>query len=109
MGQTAPGGVAVELIIHDAGVTAAVTGDLDLNTSPVLLDQVGGVFEGEPSELTMDLTGVAFCDSAGISALIGLRQRGAERGWVLRVVNPQPAVRRMLVDFTGLGDYLNVT
>jgi len=56
----------------------------------------------------VDVAGVDFCDSAGISALIGLRQRCDEAGWLLRVVNPQPAVRRMLVDYTGLGEYLNV-
>jgi len=58
--------------------------------------------------LTLDLTGVGFCDSSGISVLVKLRQLCDQRGWLLRTVNLQPAVRRIVVDFGGLGDYLNV-
>ena len=60
------------------------------------------------SELTVDMTAVGFCDSAGIGALVTLRHRCDERGWRLRVVNLQPPLRRMLVEFSGLGEYLNV-
>ena len=56
----------------------------------------------------VDLSDATFLSSIGISALVRLRQRCDKQGWVMRVVNPQPAVRRVLVDFTGLGDYLNV-
>jgi anti-sigma B factor antagonist len=107
--QPSLGSLGVDVTTHSSGVTVAVSGDMDLSTSPVLLERLAAVALGEVGgELTIDLANVPFCDSAGITALIGLRQRCEQSGWLLRVANPQPAVRRMLVDFTGLGDYLNV-
>ena len=104
-----PGGLAANIRPDPTGVTVTIAGDLDMSTAPVLVDRVRTVFaDDERTELTLDLTGVAFCDSAGISALVQLRQQCEQHGWRLSVVNTQPAVRRMLVDFTGLGDYLNV-
>jgi anti-anti-sigma factor len=66
------------------------------------------VLERERGEITVDVASVNFCDSSGITALIKLRRRCDERGWHLRTVNLQPAVRRIVVDFGGLRAYLNV-
>jgi anti-anti-sigma factor len=102
-------GVAVDVVADAAGATVRVSGDLDLSTAQPFLDRTLPVPERHPgSELTVDLSAVSFCDSAGIAALIKLRQRCEERGWRLRTVNLRPALRRILVDFSGLGDYLNV-
>jgi anti-anti-sigma factor len=108
-----PEALAVQTIAHATGVRAQVRGDLDPVSSPTLVDQVSAVFGTEAGaaadgELTLDLAGVDFCDSAGASALVTLRQRSVREGWRFQIVNLQPPVRRMLVDFTGLGDYLNV-
>jgi len=99
----------VTRVTRDAsGVTVAVEGELDLGTSPRLVAQAAVIDDQPGRQLTVDLSGVGFCDSAGISALLHLRQQCDHAGWVLRVVGPQPAVRRVLVDFTGLGTYLNI-
>ena len=85
-----------------------MAGQLDLSTAG-RLGEVRDLIGPEPGlELTVDLGSVEFCDSAGINALVGLRQRCDQVGWAMRVINPQPPVRRVLVDFTGLGGYLNV-
>jgi anti-anti-sigma factor len=60
------------------------------------------------AELTVDLSAFGFCDSACIGALVALRKQCEDEGWFMRTVHPQQAVRRILVDFTGLGEYLNV-
>ena len=102
-------GIAVDVVADTEGATARVSGDLDLSTAQPFLDRTLPVPDRHPgSQLTVDLAAVSFCDSAGIAALIKLRQRCEERGWQLRTVNLQPALRRILVDFSGLGDYLNV-
>jgi anti-anti-sigma factor len=104
-----PESLVVETIAHATGVRAQVRGDLDPIGSPALVDQVSAVLGADADgELTLDLAGVDFCDSAGASALVTLRQRCAQAGWRFQMVNLRPAVRRILVDFTGLGDYLNV-
>jgi anti-anti-sigma regulatory factor len=123
--------LVVELRWDAAGATATVTGDLDMATAPSLTSAVRDALDGPPDRaedgteagaaaedgaadaaagrrLTLDLAGVAFCDSAGISALVEVRRACADEGWSLRLVGLQPGVRRVIVDFTGLGEYLDV-
>jgi anti-sigma B factor antagonist len=104
-----PQGFSVEVTTHSTGVTAAVSGELDIATSSATYARIAPCLTGDPgAELTLDLGQVTFCDSAGINALVSLRKQCDSQGWLLRVVNLQPPVHRVLVDFTGLGDYLNV-
>jgi anti-sigma B factor antagonist len=98
----------VDLTTTSAGATLTVDGDLDLASAPVVVDRTSPVLDARGGELTLDLTGVGFCDSTGITALIKLRQLCDQSGWRLRTVNLQAPVRRIVVDFGGLGDYLNV-
>jgi anti-sigma B factor antagonist len=104
-----PEPLTVRVNQDEAGVTVEVDGDLDLSTARHLLERAIGFVDGAaPATMTVNLSGVGFCDSAGISVLVLLRQRCEESGWRFQVVGTQDRVRRMLVDFTGLGDYLNV-
>jgi anti-sigma B factor antagonist len=104
-----PGSLAVDLNSDADGVVAVVSGDLDMATSRSLTAAVRGAVDPSNARLlTLDLSGVGFCDSAGISALVEIRQSCIESGWRLRVVRLQPNVRRVIVDFTGLGEYLDV-
>ena len=90
-------------------VTVTFVGDLDLAGASKLMERALPLLDREEGrQMTLDLAGVEFCDSSGITALVELHKRSAERGSQLRVVNMQPAVRRVVVDFAGLGDYLNV-
>jgi anti-anti-sigma factor len=108
MSQT-QGGIAVDVAADPAGATVKVAGDLDLSSAQQFMDSTLSVPERySGSELTVDMTAVGFCDSAGLAALIKLRKRCDEVGWRLRTVNLQPALRRIVVDFSGLGNYLNV-
>src|SRR5262245_1080699 len=100
-------GVSVD--VQSAAVTVTLVGDLDIGSAQKVMDAVLPVLDQyESRDMTLDLTGVEFCDSSGMTALIKLRKRTAESGWRLHTVNLQPAVRRIVVDFGGLGDYLNV-
>jgi anti-sigma B factor antagonist len=104
-----PDPLAVRVEADGAGVTVDVHGDLDLSTADVLLDRATSFVDWSvPATMALDLSGVGFCDSAGISALVLLRRRCEEWGWRFRIVGAQDRVRRVLVDFTGLGEYLNV-
>jgi len=103
-----PRATAIDVVRDSAGATVTVEGDLDLASAPRVMDRTLPLLDPAGGELTLDLTGVAFCDSSGITALIKLRQRCDQSGWRLRTVNLQPPVRRIVVDFGGLGEYLNV-
>src|SRR5262245_18385247 len=98
----------VDITTDSAGATLSVDGDLGLSSAPLVMDRTVQVLDPRGGELTVDLTGVAFCDSSGITALIKVRQLCDQSGWRLSTVNLQPPVQRIVVDFGGLGEYLNV-
>jgi anti-sigma B factor antagonist len=106
--QPVPGTLTVDVKPDATGVVVTVDGDLDMATTRILTARTDEIAADWGAEVTLDLAGVGFCDSLGISVLVRLRQRCDERGWIFRVINVQPAVRRTLVDFSGLGDYLNI-
>jgi anti-sigma B factor antagonist len=99
----------IDVVQVESGAVLIAGGDLDIATASDLIAAAGEIFTaGSGPELAVDLAGVRFCDSAGINALIKVRKLADEHGWSLRVVNPQPAVSRVL-QLTGLVGHLNVS
>ena len=104
-------GLSVEVTQTPDGPVISAAGDLDLSTAdhleaavtPFIKDPVNA----SAGTLTVDLAKIDFCDSAGINALVKLRQLGHEAGWTLTVVNPQPHVRHVL-ELSGLTKFLAV-
>jgi anti-sigma B factor antagonist len=92
---------------HSDGSTLLVMGDMDLQTVDTLVSQATAVLETAPGTLTLDLSGVAFCDSVGVAGLVRIRQLCDAAGSRLRVVNPQRPVRRV-IDITGLHAFLGI-
>jgi anti-anti-sigma factor len=85
---------------------AAVAGEVDLATAPVLHDRLLGLLDGQaPAVLEVDLARCTFLDCTGISALVSVRNAAVQTGRQMRVTHPQPLVRRVL-DLTGLLDVL---
>jgi anti-anti-sigma factor len=64
---------------EDDGRHARVRGVLDVFTSPVLAAKVLANLPGDTRKLLIDLRDVNFVDSAGVSALVRLRQEGRAR------------------------------
>jgi anti-sigma B factor antagonist len=84
-----------------SGPTVRVWGEVDVQTSPVLDEQLQSVLDQGPSSVVVDLGEVTFLDSTGLSVLIAGLKRCQAAGGSLRVVAPQPNVRRVL-EITGL-------
>jgi anti-anti-sigma factor len=85
---------------------AAVAGEVDLATAPVLSDRLLSLLHGQaPAVLEVDLAECTFVDCAGIGALVGVRNAAVHTGRQMWVTHPQPLVRRVL-DLTGLLDVL---
>ena len=55
-------------------VTMTVTGELDLASAPQLREACAGVLQREPTAVRVDLSGLTFLDSSGISVLVQLQQ-----------------------------------
>ena len=73
----------------------AVAGDIDLATCESLLDAVYDTLTADVHALDIDVSGVTFCGSAGISAFLIVRRRAQEKGKTLRLVNLNSWIERV--------------
>ncbi len=99
--------VSIDLMASTTGVLLTVAGEVDSSTAPSVRAAVDTAFADGARELTVDLEGVTFLDSAGLCVLAGAHRRAAEHGVVLRVVASGRAVVRPL-QITGLYGLLAV-
>jgi anti-sigma B factor antagonist len=77
-----------------------LTGELDLATTPQLQSAVQQVIDADEHSITLDLTGLTFCDSTGLGLFVAINHQ-LRGGLVLR--NPAPQVQKLLRT-TGLND-----
>ncbi|MGK5641714.1 STAS domain-containing protein [Streptomyces sp. URMC 126] len=63
-----------------AGPVLHVAGDLDYERAPALRRQVAGLALRPDQCLVVDLSGLEFCDSTGITALLAARQHALAAG-----------------------------
>jgi anti-anti-sigma factor len=82
-----------------------VTGQIDELTKPLLATAIGEARAEGWLALEIDLAGVSFLGSAGISVLIAAYETEPVGG--IRVINPSPVARRVL-EITGLADPFDV-
>jgi anti-sigma B factor antagonist len=91
-----------------SGPTITVSGEVDIQTSPILAERLQSVLDQGLSSVVVDLGQVTFLDSTGLSVLIAGLKRCQSAGGVLRVVSPQPNVRRVFA-VTGLTEAFQLT
>jgi anti-sigma B factor antagonist len=86
---------------RDQDCVIAVSGEVDIYTSPDLKAAlIGPDVEGCP-RVIVDLNGVGFIDSSGLGVLVGALRRAREASVELLLVSSQPAFARIL-RITGL-------
>jgi anti-sigma B factor antagonist len=76
-------------------VVARVAGDVDIATAPHLREQLVAVLTDGRCHLVLDLGGVDFLDSTGLGVIVGLLKRARTLGGDLRLVCPNPSVRKV--------------
>lgn len=84
---------------RDNAVILRVTGEVDSYTAPLLQDRLAEVFTEVANSglvVVLDMTGVSFLASSGLSVLVEYHTLGVERGTPLRVVAPAGSVLRAL-------------
>jgi anti-anti-sigma factor len=82
-------------------IIARLEGDVDIATTPALRERLLGVLSPGVRLLVIDLSGVSFCDAAGLAVLIGTQRRARARGITVRLAAPRPQMARLL-RITGL-------
>jgi anti-sigma B factor antagonist len=88
-------------------VVLTASGEIDSSSAPVLRRHLDEMLEGAATEITVDLRGVSFLDSAGLCVLASAHRRATAAGVRLRVLASSRAVIRPL-QITGLWALLQV-
>jgi anti-anti-sigma factor len=85
----------------------AVSGELDLASSPTLEESLERAFESGTPVVVLDLRKLDFMDSTGLSVLIRAHQTAENAEQRLALVQGPPQVQRLLT-LTGVGERLSV-
>ena len=85
----------------DPGVFV-ITGEIDAHTAPLLESHLRSAAS---NAIVLDMSGVEFMDSSGLSVLVGEHQRRSDAAQQLTVTDPSVAVQRLL-EIVGLGELL---
>jgi anti-sigma B factor antagonist len=98
---------SVEERNEGSGWVLAVTGELDLRTSPELEERLARVWSAGAELVILDLRQIEFMDSTGLRVLLGAHQRAQESGRRFALVRGADQVDRVLT-LTGVRDLLTV-
>ena len=105
---------AVELNVssrsHGDHVVVTAAGEIDLYTAPKLQADLAAVIDGAApaTRVVVDMSGVEFCDSTGMNALLGALRQVRGRGGELELATPRPAIMKIL-QVTGLDSVFTIT
>jgi anti-anti-sigma factor len=102
-----PAQAILSVLSRPACTIARLEGELDIATVPKLRERLFGVLSPGVRLLIIDLSGVSFCDVAGLAVLIGTQRRATVRGIAVRVAAPHPQVAKLL-RVTGLDHRLTI-
>jgi anti-sigma B factor antagonist len=91
----------VSMARRDDACVVAVSGEVDIYTSPQLKAALTGPETEGCARVVVDLSGVGFIDSSGLGVLVGALRRAREAGFELMLVSSQPTFKRIL-RITGL-------
>ncbi|MFJ3423041.1 STAS domain-containing protein [Streptomyces sp. NPDC086082] len=100
-------GPSVETVASGRGLIARVSGEMDYATDPVFRPQFKELLARGDRFIVLDLSCVSFCDSVGLSMLLGAWREAEERGVVLMLACVPAQVRRIL-QMTGVDQVLRV-
>ena len=93
--------MAAELNVHIQADRFTLVGELDTHTSPQLASALTDVDGG--SAVVLDVAGVSFISSAGLSVILNAQRSLTESGGSLRVEAPTAPVARM-IELSGLAE-----
>ncbi|WP_410667470.1 STAS domain-containing protein [Amycolatopsis sp. cmx-4-68] len=88
--------------IDPATLVIALTGELDLVTTPRTRDVIAVILAGRPRRLVLDLAGVSFLASTGVSEIVRLAHTAADDAVVLHVAAGEH--NRQTFELLGLTD-----
>jgi anti-sigma B factor antagonist len=100
-----PSQFSCQATLDHGRAVVAVSGELDMCTAPELSRSLAGVLGQHPHDLTLDLAGVGFIDSTGLTLLVRTSKELRAHEGALHLSSPTPPVRRVL-EIVGLDGLL---
>jgi anti-sigma B factor antagonist len=101
------GDLRIDVARTDGRAIVALSGELDVYTSPALRERVGELIKGGVSHVVIDLAGVSFIDSTGIGVLVGAHKRARGIQGTVELQSPRPGAMKAL-EITGLTQVLTI-
>ena len=98
---------SLQISISDGGqhLVVAASGEVDSQSAPELRDTIVAAYLADGRDVVLDLGGVTFIDSSGLSALVAAHRRLAADHAHLAARAARPGVARVL-KVTGLDELL---
>jgi anti-anti-sigma factor len=93
--EEAPNFSAVAIHV-DGRTVVELRGELDMATAPALAERLQRLTDGAAGPVTLDVSGLEFCDSSGLAVLVESHRRGRARGVTVALRSPSRALRRLL-------------
>jgi anti-anti-sigma factor len=79
----------------------SVAGELDIATADQAYFYISEVIDGRSAPVTVDLSGLTFCDASGLGALTRIARHARETGRQLMLTSARPSVMKIM-RITGL-------
>jgi anti-anti-sigma factor len=79
----------------------SVTGELDIATAERAYSYISEVIDGRPAPVTVDLSGLTFCDASGLGALARIARHARQAGRQLMLTSARPSLMKIM-RITGL-------
>jgi anti-anti-sigma factor len=79
----------------------SVTGELDIATAEQAYSYISEVIDGRPAPVTVDLSGLTFCDASGLGALARVARHARQAGRQLMLASARPSLLKIM-RITGL-------
>jgi anti-anti-sigma factor len=79
----------------------SVTGELDIATAEQAYSYISEVIDGRAVPVSVDLSGVSFCDASGLGALARIARHARQAGRQLKLTSARPSLVKIM-RITGL-------
>ena len=96
-----------EIRRSDAHAVVLLSGELDASTAGQLYEQLAELTREGVVHVALDISGLEFMDSTGLSVVIAEHKRTSASGGELVILSPQSQVQR-LFEITGLTEVLHI-
>lgn len=98
----------LDIVQGDERTCVVLVGEVDLAARGALDEALTDVCSTPSAPVDIDLSQVSFIDSTGVAALVAAQRISEAHDGSLRLVGPQPQVRRLL-ELTGVDTFIEIS